>query len=315
MAQDSWPSPDHNGRAVTDSEYEQVAKRFSDDGVYGSPADAQVVTAGSGRTVNIRAGVTASVRGHAWTSGASTEILQIPPNPSGQARTDRIVLRLDRSTWTVRAAVRQGTPGSGSPPLTRNEGTTGVWEILLANVVIQPSALSVTVARRELYIGTRVRPTLSSARNPHPEQGELAYDVDTDTLRIYSGTAWRSMYQRADPVVIDSPYPPGGWVNETASVIEMRGGVVSLRLGSFLRAGRTAADSQVNTRLPVIIPAALRHPNRDQFGLVYITGAHVGRVTIFSRTQAEAGQVWLTQNPTIPVGDRILSTGMTWVVD
>ncbi|MFE3378336.1 hypothetical protein [Streptomyces anulatus] len=315
MAENSWPSPTHNGRAVTDAEYEQVAARFSDDGVYGSPADAQVITAGSGLTVNVRANVTASVRGHIWTSGPSGAILQIATNGAGQTRTDRIVLRLDRSTWTVRVAVKQGTPGAGAPPLTRNTGTSGVWEILLATVTVQSNALSTTVARGELYVGTRVRPSLSTARNPYPEQGELAYDTDTDTLRIYSGSAWRSMYQRADPVVIDSPYPPGGWVNETASVIEMRGGVVSLRLGSFLRGGRTPADSQVNTRLPVIIPAALRHPNRDQFGLVYITGAYVGRVTIFSRTQAEAGQVWLTQNPTIPVGSRVLSSGMTWVVD
>ncbi|MFJ1782611.1 hypothetical protein ACIOKA_38530 [Streptomyces anulatus] len=314
MAQDSWPSPDHNSRGVTDSEYEQIAQRFSDDGVYGSPADAQVVTAGSGLTVNIRAGVTASVRGHAWTSGASSVILQIPPNPAGQTRTDRIVLRLDRATWNVRAAVKTGTAGSGPPPLTRNAGTTGVWEILLGTVTVQSNALSVTVVRGELYVGTRVRPALSTARNPYPEQGELAYDTDTDTLRIYSGTAWRSMYQRADPAVIDNPYAAFGWANETASVIEMRGGVVSLRLGSFLRTGRPA-DSQTNTRLPVLIPSALRHPNRDQFGLVYITGAYVGRVTVFSRTQAEAGQVWLTQNPTIPVGSRVLSHGMTWVVD
>lgn len=33
VAQDSWPSPSHNGRAVTDTEYERMGARWSDDGV------------------------------------------------------------------------------------------------------------------------------------------------------------------------------------------------------------------------------------------------------------------------------------------
>ncbi|MEV6437230.1 hypothetical protein [Streptomyces anulatus] len=312
MAQDSWPSPSHNTRAVTDAEYEQVAARFSDDGVYGSPVDAQVVTAGTGLTVNVRAGVTASVRGHAWTSGTTGAVLNIGANATGQTRLDRVVLRLDRSTWTVRAVIKAGTPGAAAPPLTRDAGTTGVWELPLSVVTVRAGALSTTVARGELYVGTRVRPSLSTTLNLAPEQGEMAYLTDTQELRIYSGTTWRSVYRRDSSAVIDTPI--FGWKNETQSVIEMRGGNVHLRLGSFQRVAGVV-DSQVNSRLPVLIPEAYRHPVRDQFVLVYITGALLGRATIFSANQAEAGQIWLTQHPDVPTLSRILSSGISWVVD
>ncbi|MER6598987.1 hypothetical protein [Streptomyces parvus] len=314
MAQDSWPSPAHNNRAVTDAEYERVAARFSDNGVYGDPTDTAVVSPGIGLAVNIRSGVVASVRGHAWTSGTSTVTLSVAANASGSTRTDRAILRLDRSDWTVRAVIKQGTPGSGVPTLTQQTGDTGVYEILLANITVQAGASSVTVTRGERYVGMRVRPcTSTSLTDPNPTVGEVAYETDTGLLRIYTGSGWRSVSQHAEPVVIDSPVY--GWSNETASVIEMRNGTVHLRLGSFKRVAGTVGF-ETNSRLPVLIPSAYRHPNRDQFVLVYITGALLGRATIFSRTTAQAGQVWLTQHPDITTGDRILSqSGTSWVVD
>ena len=153
MAEESWPNQAHNARAVTDIEYELLAARFSDDGVYGNPHHAAVVTAGTGLSVNIRADVAASVRGHAWYSGADTVSLSLPGNISGQTRVDWVVLRLDRTNWTVRAAIVGGTPGAGAPPLTQDPGSTGVWEVPLALVTILSGAASVTVTRAGLRDG------------------------------------------------------------------------------------------------------------------------------------------------------------------
>lgn len=124
MAQDSWPSPAHNARAVTDTEYEKIAARFSDDGVYGVPSDAAAVAAGIGLSVDVRPGVYASVRGHAWSSGTAAVNLPVAANSSGQKRIDRVVLRLDRSDWTVRAVVKPGVAGvPGLSPSHRTRAT------------------------------------------------------------------------------------------------------------------------------------------------------------------------------------------------
>ncbi|MFF1960987.1 hypothetical protein ACFVWX_28935 [Streptomyces sp. NPDC058220] len=312
MAQDSWPSPDHNDRAVTDAEYEVIAARFSDDGVYGGPADTQIVAAGAGLNVTIRANAEASVRGHAWTSGATTITLPVNANAAGSARTDRVVLRLDRSVWTVRAVVKQGTPGSGAPTLTQDPGDTGVYEIPLALVTILPAAVTVTVTRSELYAGARIRPALSTARNPVAVPGEMVYETDTRQVRVWTGSTWMIVSADSGTVVVDSPLY--GWTIGTTSVLEMRSGVVSLRLGSFTRAAGALANT-TSSRLPAVIPAAYRHPNRDQYVLVYITGARIGRITIYSKASDTPGQVWLTQHPGVSTDWNVLSnSGTSWVV-
>ncbi|MGW4250344.1 hypothetical protein [Streptomyces californicus] len=312
MAQDSWPSPAHNDRAVTDAEYEQMAARDSDDGIYGIPTDPAVVTAAAGLNINVRAGVTATVRGHAWTSGATTVTLPIAANGSGQTRLDRVVLRLDRATWTVRAVVKQGTPGSGAPSLTRASGPGGVWEVHLATATVAPGALTPTVARGEVYVGSRIRPAHSTRLNPTPELGEMVWTTDTRELRVWDGSAWTTTHSDSGPIVVNG-WPNQGWTVQTDSVLHVRNGVAYLRLGSFVRMGATLPGSTVS-RLPVLIPAEYRHPDRDQYLTCYVAGGDVGRITIRSAGSEDAGQVWLTQKPDIALGRTVLTSGTSWVV-
>ncbi|MEU4502667.1 hypothetical protein [Streptomyces sp. NPDC024089] len=312
MAQDSWPSPAHNSRAVTDAEYERLASHFSGDGVYGSPADPQVVTAGTGLSVAIRAGVYASLRGQVWSSGTTAETLTIAPNTSGKTRTDRVVLRLTRADWTVRAVVKQGIFGAAAPPLVQNSGDTGVWEILLAGVTVPTGAASVSVVRGELYVGARVRPSLSSHLNPNPVRGEMAYETDSGRLRVWDGSAWRSLYDRSDPATANSAV--SAWSVGTESVVEARSGNVHMRIGSCTRTGTNLSNSTAS-RLPLLVPAAYRHPTRDQYGIAYITGSQIGRVTIYSKVSDKPGQVWLTQHSGVSTGENVLGSTVSWVVD
>ncbi|MEU6376822.1 hypothetical protein [Streptomyces sp. NPDC046909] len=295
-------------------EFEKIAARFSDDGVYGVPADTQVVSAGSGLNVNIRSDVYASVRGHAWYSGTSTVTLAVGANASGSTRVDRVVARLDRSAWTVRAVVKAGTPGAGAPALTQQTGDTGVYEISLALVTVLNGASAVSVTRAELYAGARLRPATSSTRNPSPMLGELCLEMDTGRVRVWNGTAWIIVYSDSGVVGLNAPY--SAWTNEVESVLQERSGTVHLRLGAFQRAGGTLADT-IESRLPVIIPAAYRHPARDQYCLAYLTGANIGRIIIYSNANdTRAGQVWLTNKPTISTGHNVLpASGVSWVVD
>ncbi|MEV7712283.1 hypothetical protein [Streptomyces sp. NPDC088270] len=297
---------------MTDAEYERIASHFSGDGVYGSPADPQVVTAGVGLTVAVRADAYASVRGHAWTSGTTGDSLTIAPNSSGQTRTDRVVLRLTRTDWIVRAVIKQGTPGAGAPPLVQSTGDTGVWEILLAGVTVPTGATSVSVVRSELYVGARVRPALSSHLNPMPVRGEMAYETDSGRLRVWDGSAWRNLYDRSDPAAANSSV--AAWTVGTDAVVEARSGNVHLRLGSCTRAGGNLSASTAS-RLPMLVPSALRHPTRDQYGIVWITGSEIGRVTIYSKVSDKPGQIWLTQHSGVSTGENVLGSTVSWVVD
>ncbi|WP_405994954.1 hypothetical protein [Streptomyces sp. NBC_00986] len=311
MAQDSWPSPDHNDRGVTDVEYEQLSARFSDDGVYGDPTDDPVVTAGTGLSVNVRSGVYASVRGHVWTSGASTVNLTVAANVSGSTRFDRVILRLDRSTWNVTAVIKQGTPGADVPALTKDMGSTGVYEIPLATVSITASATTVGVAGKELYVGTRVRPCTSISLPDPTAPGELAWEVGEDRLLLWTGTLWKVVYSYSGIVSCNATL--SAWTITTDSVLEERNGSVHLRLGSFQRAGALAGADE--SRLPVLIPAAYRHPSRDQYALAYCSGVEVARMIISSAASDRAGQVWLTNHPALASGDFVLpGSGVSWVV-
>ncbi|MEU2316542.1 hypothetical protein ACFY7X_13845 [Streptomyces althioticus] len=311
MAQSSWPSPAHNDRAVTDVEYEKIAARFSDDGVDGKPSDTAVVTAGTGLNVTVRAGVYATVRGHAWTSGTSNVTLAVGANSSGQTRTDRVVLRLDRSDWTVRAVVKAGTPGAGAPALTQSTGDTGTYEIPLADVTVLNGAASVTVTRRELWVGSRVRPCTSSSRNPAPTVGEMCLETDTGMVRMWDGASWVTIRRTDDTANVDVTL--SAWTPTGSSVLERRGDICVLRTAYFERKTSALAAAS-DSRLPLLIPSAHRHAYLQMHTPVYLSGHRIGMMTLFPANHERAGQLWVTTHPGLNAGQIIYTTTMTWAV-
>jgi hypothetical protein len=312
MAQNSWPSPEHNSRAVTDGEYEQLTARYEDDGVHGSPADSSVVYTTTGLQVLVRAGKTANLRGHFWASGDSDDTLPISSNDSGLSRTDRVVLRLERSDWTVRAVVIEGTPGAGVPALTRDLGGTGVYEMLLAGVVVPTGATSVQVIRGEQYQGA-VRPQSQLPLNPR--LGEIIYGTPTGRWLGWNGSEWRVLHDYSGLVTVNTS--SSLWSHNITSVIERINGSVHLRLGTFPRTGGNLAPS-TDTRIPILVPAAYRHPTHAQYTACYITGSStIGRLTLYPANNSEgrAGQLWLNNyGSTIATGNSVLATNMSWAV-
>jgi len=296
---------------VTDIEHEKLAARFSDDGIYGSPADAAVVSAGAGLSVNIRADVYGSLRGHAWTSGPDGDTIALSANVSGATRIDRIVLRLDRSDWTVRAVAKSGTPGGGVPTLVQSTGDTGVYEIALAEARVLPGASTVTVTRKELYVGTRTRMCTSSTRNPVPDMGEINFEWDTGRSVQWTGSSWHVLSDDSGEINVNSPL--SAWTNNIDCILQRRNGSVHCRFGSMTRAAGNLS-SGVESRLPVMIPSAYRHPTRDQYGLAMVSG-EIARFIIYSANSDRPGQVWLTNKPTILTGQFLLPmSGISWVV-
>jgi hypothetical protein len=178
-------------------------------------------------------------------------------------------------------------------------------------VTVLNGASAVSVTREELYVGSRLRPTRSGQRNPTPVLGEVAYEIDTGRLILWDGSAWNTAYDDSGAVAVDSTL--SAWEVTVGSVLERRSGNVHLRLGTFNRKGG-ALDNTSDSRLPVLIPSAYRHPTRNIYVIAYITGAKIGRITIYPANHALAGQVWLSQKPNIVNGDDVMPGNVSWVV-
>lgn len=193
VAQSSWPDPAAS-RTVTDTQYEQLVAAQYVDGLIGTPTDTSLVYAdGSGRQVSIRANRLAQLRGHGWSSGTTDTVLPIGANSSGSTRIDLVVLGLSRSTWAVTAYVKAGTAGSGVPPaLQTDTGTTGIYEMPLAEVTVGTGVSTITadkVKTRHWY----ARPDGAASagvdtRPPAPLPGARLWEVDT--AYVWSGTLW-----------------------------------------------------------------------------------------------------------------------------
>lgn len=292
MTEASWPSPNYNSRNVTDGEYERLAARFSDDGVDGSPLDAAVVAAGTGLQVTVRADVWASVRGHAWTSGTTDVTLTVGANSSGSTRTDRVVLRLDRSTWDVAAVVLPGTAGSGAPALTQDPGNNGVWEIPLARLTVPNGATSVTVTREEQYIGSRVRPCTSSTRPLFPRRGDPIQEVDTGRMYTWGGSVWELLHGDTGELALSPGFSTWSFLGD--NVGEKIGHTVSLRI-SVTRQGSTFYTSDSSGSKMAVVPDQLK-PKRNEYFEGRFTGAGSGSCRVVVRTDGEIWAEYPTEN-------------------
>ena len=302
MAQTSFPDPAYNSGALTEREWERNAALFSADGAYGDPTDAALVVAGVGLQVTVRAFRSANVRGYQWYSGATDYTHAIAANTSGSTRVDRVVLRLDRSNWTLRTAIRQGTPGAGMPSLVQDTGDTGVYEIPLATVTILNNASSVTVARAELWLGSRVRPCTSSTRPTVPRRGEIAFETDTGDWIGWTGTTWARLYDYSGSVALGPGYT--AWEHYATNRAVARGGVVTLRLAVMRVSGGTFQTVDPDGSMIATVPAGLRPIGIHQYFAAVFHNDALTRIEI--RTD---GQVWVSPpSKDVPGGTKLVQT-------
>lgn len=269
MAEVSWPAASYNSGAVTEAEYERLAARFADDGVYWLAAGSPVVSPGSGLQVLVQANLRATVRGFYYESGPTGVALAIDSNGSGATRIDRVVLRLDRSTWEVRAAIRQGTPGSGAPTLVRQPWDTGVWEIPLALVTVPSGASSITsgnIASAPLWVGSRNRVHLTSQRDPAPFPGQINYAVDTDSYERWNGAAWRTIIEDTGWVTLAMNGPDGrAWSPNNVARIRKINGICHLRFSIRRWNTNGLGTDDEDGSAPITLASQFR-PSLDEWG-------------------------------------------------
>lgn len=269
MASTSYPHPAHNGGAVTDLEYERLVQAQAPDGMFGSPAGPPLVYAnGVGdRTVYVRAGRSALIRGFMYESGDTDIPVQLAPNTSGKTRFDRVVLRLDRTTWSVREAVVQGVPGQPPPAYAQGSGPTGVWEFPAVTVTVIDGATNLapdTITQNGWYLSDDGAVILCNLETRPPgAPGRIIHQVDADAWLGSPGVGevWQILYENTEPVPLT---PATGWsTNPTGfASVQRRNGVVHLKFDLFRIGGAIPALSAV----PLLtLTPDMRPVGTDQF--------------------------------------------------
>lgn len=194
MAEASWPDTGHNSRSVTDIEYEQLVSSYAAEGVIGTPLDQPLAYGdGTGMVVKLRANRFATLRGHIWSSGTADLSYTVTANSSGSTRVDLVVLRLDRNNWTVRAVVKAGAGSSGA--MTKQTGTTGIYEIPLATVTVVNGATAIAVgdvANVAYYAAPPAAVAHSSLNSWVPQTaGRELFNTDTGLRFQTNGNGWK----------------------------------------------------------------------------------------------------------------------------
>lgn len=272
MSESSWPSPSHGSpaRAVTDAEYPHLAP-WASDGVFQTSSDV-VYGNSSGREVHIRSGKRAIVQGHAWYSGTSDYVLTIAVNTSGSTRTDTVVLRLDRSTWNVTAAVRQGTPGAGPPTLQRDAGDTGLWEIPVADVTVDNGAATIAsgkVVARTLFQSGAIRPcTKITDIQSTLDDGDIVYEASTGRWIGWTSAGGVVLFE--DTGWSTQTLTNSSWTQLLACSARRKNGVVFLRF-AVTRQSSTFSKSDPDGSVLCTLPTQFR-PDIDQYDTTSFSG-------------------------------------------
>lgn len=248
MASISYPRAGYNSGTVTEYEHELLTKKSIAEGVHGHPSDAAPVYAdGTGtRVVKVRANVYATIRGSQFYSGSTdTALSSLAANSSGSPRLDLVVLRLDRSDYSINPAVITGTPGANpiAPSPVRNTGSTGVYDLPLAEVRVASGVTALAgnaVTTKAWYIGSDGQIRCTATTMPPNETGRLATDI-TYGLRMATGSKWLPVAEDWDTTSLPLQ---SGW-SASHNRLSRRNGWVHLALSPQ----RTGSDIAVQANV------------------------------------------------------------------
>lgn len=157
MAEFSYPFDAGSGAIVTEDDWSDMAKNWQGDGVVSdslSPLALEVETLTEANTVYVNAGM-AVIQGFMYrnTDAAS---LTFTTNSSGNPRIDRVVLRLDRTTNVIEAAVKEGTPAA-SPVAPDVDTVYPIHEISLGYYTVTAgSSVALATIQEKPYTSRRI---------------------------------------------------------------------------------------------------------------------------------------------------------------
>jgi hypothetical protein len=300
MAETSYPVA--GGGSVTDWNYEKLLGDVLGSGVIGAAGQTVLYGDSTGRQVKVAMNKRAFVRGFMWESDVGI-IRSIAANASGNPRVDLGVLRLDRSNFTVRFQVKQGTPaGSPSAPaLTQQDGPSGVWEIPLGTIAVANGAATITagnVVATEWYLSPSSI-AANAARSITLLDGQVRGNTDgtayvgaNGSKLIYEDTGWLSLSAS------------GGWSTNYIRY-RRRNGLVHIQASTQRSGADLAASTDSAT---CVIPSGFR-PTHDVPILGYIDSANLCHGDI----RASDGGIWVNNyNTTINTGRHVTWHAITY---
>lgn len=186
MAQTSFPFENVD---TTETQFSQMFRTLNA-GVNGTPAGTELkVTAGTGLAVSIAAGQ-AMVRGHYYISTAA-ETLALTAANGSNPRIDAIVLTLDPTANTVILAKVDGTPASSPVAPTLTQTDAGVFQYLLATVLVPAGAtVPSTITDSRGFMGSRFGLWATAGRPTSPTVGQVGFNTTLNAAEFYNGSAW-----------------------------------------------------------------------------------------------------------------------------
>lgn len=313
MAETSYPTL--GGGSVVDWTYERLMASVTGAWFTSSPTLGPVMHAdATGRQVKVQPHRSAIIFGYRWETDGSGLTRQLDANTSGQPRIDLGVLRLDRSTRSVRFQVKAGAPAATpvAPTLTQQVTENGVWELPCGTVRVTsttsgqaasnlPSVASSDVAPLDYYGGTQPL-VVHSARMPAASgfPGSIALQYDTGRTYRAVGANWELLGEMG---ALTSAAASSGWTASNVRLQRVNGlcwfQFSATRAGALLNAG---TDSVVFT-----VSAGFRPP--ADIPMVGMMGATPLRFYLDSSN----GNITMTDSGAqVPTGSLICIHPATW---
>ena len=187
MAQSSFPFENID---TNETQFSQMFRNFTN-GVNGSPAGTELkVTAGTGLQTSVAIGQ-AMVRGHYYISTAAETLTHATANATNP-RIDAVVLTLDPSVNSIILAIVAGTPAGSPVAPTLTQTDAGVYQYLLATVLIPAAATSVsTITDKRGFMGQRFGLWTTAGRPTSPTVGQAGFNSTTSLPEFWDGAAWQ----------------------------------------------------------------------------------------------------------------------------
>lgn len=313
MAETSFPVA--GGAGVTDAAYERLMGPITGSGRYAFGPTASAISTplifadNSGRQVKAYASQAAIVRGFRWESGTTPPVVALDANTSGNPRIDLIVLRLDRSTFTVRLGKTNGTPASvpAAPAAIQDTGSSGVWELPLATVRVtssgtsgQPSIQVADVTRLDWWLAPPPASALST-QMPPATNGLVVHQFDTGKTMRAVGNSYVLLGEMGPSTKITVG---SGWTADSIYCQRVNGWTHFQAIATLTGGDRAASlDTALCT-----LPATFR-PSRDISIPCWLTPNQVGVCSV----DAGTGVVTLrTFGQTFPTGGQIVTQAAPW---
>lgn len=234
MAETSYPIA--GGAGVNEFTYELLMAQALGSGrvepvMSGSTSlsSALVYADSSGRQVKIAANAAYMMRGFRWESGPDGVVVPLNANTSGKTRKDRIVLRLDRSTYTIRVSALPGTPADvpAAPSPVVSSSLTGEFEEAIGTVTVKsqsgtglPTITATDVVSEDKYLAPPGIYGSSAVRGSANPIGK--FYLESDTKRLFWGAPGGDILV-AENGPLTKLAPAGGWKDDNLYVQRVNG--------------------------------------------------------------------------------------------